>query len=239
MSKFETSPIAALIGLCAVLPGSGHVLAAEPHDHVTAAEPLDRAMAAEPSPAARGLKAVDWLVHGRIIGMIPTERTSRLAVIGGRIDTPYAVLPDLDVSYFLTDHLAVSGQAGAIRTRPVIRNSLAGDIAIGSIWNAAVSGVVRYHFLPDARFNPYLGVGASATTPIAIQPAKGVPSFKVAPQASPLLQAGFDIHLIGNWFGNAMVKYIFVPPAAYTIAGRAMKVDLNMLVVGAGIGYRF
>lgn len=169
----------------------------------------------------------------------PDGTDLRIEFIGGRVDTPAAVLPDLDVSYFLTDHLAVSGQAGAIRSRPVIRNSLVGDIAIGSIWNAVVSGVVRYHFLPNARFNPYLGVGASATTSIAVYPAKGIPAFTVKSQTSPLIQAGFDYHLTGNWFGNAMVKYVFVPPVSYEVAGVDVKADLNMLVVGAGIGYRF
>lgn len=229
MLKIDLSRIALVVGLVAGSLGSAASCAAEPSGPATT----------ESFSAAKGLKAGDWLVHGRIIGMIPTERTSRIAFIGGRVDTPAAVLPDLDVSYFLTDHLAVSGQAGAIRSRPVIRNSLVGDIAIGSIWNAVVSGVVRYHFLPNARFNPYLGVGASATTSIAVYPAKGIPAFTVKSQTSPLIQAGFDYHLTGNWFGNAMVKYVFVPPVSYEVAGVDVKADLNMLVVGAGIGYRF
>ncbi|KQO73055.1 hypothetical protein ASF22_01600 [Methylobacterium sp. Leaf87] len=241
MSTFETSSIAPLVGGGLVERGLSRArvlsLAAALCLAGTAAHGAEPAV--EPLPAAVGLRAGDWLVHGRIIGMVPTERTSRIEAIGGRIDTPAALLPDVDLSYFLTDHIAVSGQAGAIRTRPMIRDSLVGDIAIGSIWNAAVSGVVRYHFLPGARFNPYLGVGVSATTPVAVRPAPGISAFTVPSQTSPLLQAGFDHHLTGNWFANVMVKYVFVPPVAYEIAGVKVKTDLNMLVLGAGLGYRF
>ena len=226
MSKFETLLIAALVGLCAVPPGSGSSYAAEPPGPAAA-------------PTTVGLRAGDWLVHGRLVGMIPTERTSRIDPIGGRVDTPAAILPDFDLSYFLTDHVSVSGQAGPVRNRPVIRGSLVGDVAVGSIWNAVVSSVVRYHFLPDAAFNPHLGVGVSAMMPISVDPAPGIPTFKVASLICPVLQVGFDYHLTGNWFANAMVKYVFVPPQTYEIAGMKANVEMNLLIVGAGLGYRF
>ena len=114
-----------------------------------------------------------------------------------------------------------------------------GDIAIGSIWNAAAMGVVQIHFLPNARFNPYLGVGVAATTPLAITPARGIADFKLKSQVSPVLQAGVDFHLGGNWFGNAMVKYVFVPRNSYALGGVTVEAEMNMLILGAGLGYRF
>jgi outer membrane protein len=227
MSAFAPRLVPVLAGLLALAP-PGAARAAEP--------PGPAAASLEPGA---GLRAGDWLVRGRIAGSIPTESRARIDLIGGRVETPAALLPDLDVSYFLTDHVAFEAQAGAVRTRPVIRDSLVGDIAIGSIWNAAAMGLVQLHLLPGARLNPYVGIGVAASTPIAITPARGIPDFKLKAQVSPVLQAGLDYHLGGNWYANAMVKYVFVPPQAYTIGGVKVEVDLNMLVVGAGLGYRF
>ncbi|GJD84736.1 OmpW/AlkL family protein [Methylobacterium haplocladii] len=231
MSAF-TFPLALV---CVGLPAFG--LSA----HATrAAEPFSLVEADAKSVGMdAGLQAGDWLVRGRLSGSIPTQRRSHIDLIGGKIDTPAAILPDFDVSYFLTDHVAIEGQAGAVRTRPAIRNSLVGDIAIGSIWNAAAMGIVQYHFLPIARLNPYLGVGVAATTPLAIEPARGIPDFKLKSQASPVLQAGFDYRITGNWFANAMVKYVFLPRSAYELGGVKVTAEMNMLIVGAGLGYRF
>ncbi|KQT78603.1 hypothetical protein ASG51_22130 [Methylobacterium sp. Leaf465] len=206
---------------------------------VVLADGAGLARAVEPVGVDRGLRAGDWLVRGRIMGTIPTEQSTHIAVIGGQSKTPTALLPDGDVSYFLTDHIAIEGQAGPIRTRPKIRNSLVGDVAIGSVWNAAAMATLQYHLLPGARLNPYLGVGLAVTTPIAIDPARGIPDFTLGSLASPVLQAGFDYHLGGNWFGNVAVKYLFVPRQSYTIGGVRVAADLDMLMVGAGLGYRF
>ncbi|MGU3362808.1 OmpW/AlkL family protein [Methylobacterium sp. M6A4_1b] len=223
MSALTLRPIPILVGLLALVPPARPASAAEP-----------------PAPGdVAGLRAGDWLVRGRVSGSIPTERHSQIGLIGGRVDTPVAILPDADLSYFLTDHIAVEVQGGASRTRPSIRGTLVGDIKVGSIWNAAAMGMVQLHILPGARLNPYLGVGLAASTPLAILPAKGIPNFRLKSQVSPVLQAGFDYHLSGRWFANAMVKYVFVPRQSYGLGGVGVEVDLNMLIVGAGLGYRF
>lgn len=216
-----------LIGLLGVLPSRA------------ADDRLPDGAAASPSAIDRGLKAGDWLVRGGIIGAFPTLQRASIGMIGGRVDTPTALLPDGSVSYFLTDHIAIEGQVGAVLTRPKIRDSLIGDVAIGSIRNASAVGIVQYHFLPDAAVNPYVGVGVNATWPIAIEPAPGIADFKLASLTAAVLQAGFDMNLTGNWFANASLKYILAPRSGYDIGGVKVQVDMNMLIVGAGLGYRF
>jgi outer membrane protein len=229
MSTLASSLGSVLVVVLASAAGAGLARAAEPPG----------SPAAEPVGVDRGLRAGDWLVRGRISGSVPTEQSSRITVIGGQSKTPTALLPDGDIAYFLTDHIAIEGQAGPIRTRPKIRNSRVGDIAIGSVWNAGAVATVQYHVLPGARLNPYFGVGVAVTTPIAIDPEQKIPNFTLESLVSPVLQAGLDYHLGGNWFGNVAVKYVFVPRQSYTIAGVRVSADLDMLIVGAGLGYRF
>lgn len=232
MSALTPRLIIVLLGNFTLVPTSWSAAAAEPpvQDEMVMGESLD---------AVAGLRAGDWLVRGRLSGSIPTESRSHVDRIGGRIDTPAVVLPDCDVSYFITDHIAIEVQAGAVRTRPFIRASSVGDIAIGSIWNAAAMAMAQYHILPSTRFNPYLGFGLAATTPLAIAPATGIPNFQIKSQFSGVIQIGFDYHIFGKWFANAMVKYVFVPKQSYEFGDLKVEADLNTLIIGAGLGYRF
>jgi len=198
--------------------------------------------AAEPAanPVSGGLTAGSLLVRGRVVGSIPVGQFSRVEPIGGRVITPARALPDLDVTYFLSDHFALAGQVGVVSTRTSIRNSLIGDLPIGSTWSLAMTGAVQFHFLPHGVFNPYIGAGAGYTHPIAYEPAKPlITKMEADPQLGPMLQAGFDCHLGGDWYANMEIKKIFLPPQVSRIGTGSATVRLDMLIIGAGIGYRF
>ncbi|MDV2986209.1 UNVERIFIED_CONTAM: OmpW family outer membrane protein [Methylobacteriaceae bacterium AG10] len=190
--------------------------------------------------ATGALTAGSLLVRGRVVGAIPVGQFSRVEPIGGRVVTPARPLPDLDVTYFLSDHVAVAGQVGVVSTRTSIRGSLIGDLPIGTTWSLAMTGAVQVHLFPRAAFNPYLGAGAGYTHPLAYEPAKPlVTAMKADPQLGPMLQAGFDYHLVGEWYANMEIKKIFLPPQVSRIGPGSATVRLDMLIIGAGIGYRF
>ncbi|WP_192843246.1 OmpW family protein [Aureimonas sp. AU12] len=202
-----------------------------------AADQFDQDLA--PPMATQGLKAGNWLVRGRIAGLMPVNETSTVGLIGGHINVPDMLLPDLQIAYFLTDHISIEGQAGIIRTRPRIVGSFIGDFDIGSIWSAAGAASVQYHFMPEARFNPYLGAGISYSRPVSIKPDEGITDFSVSAQTSIMIQAGADYQIAGNWFGNAVAKYLFVPEQTYESQSATFVSDSNMVFAGVGIGYRF
>lgn len=188
---------------------------------------------------ATGLQAGDWLVRARVAGLFPVAETSTLEPIGGRIETPRMLLPDLQIAWFLLDHVSIEAQGGVVRTRPRIRGSMVGDLEIGTIWSAAAAASVQYHLRPGRRTNPYLGVGISYSHPVSTKPAEGISDFEVKSQTSVMLQAGVDRQLGDDWFGNAVVKYLLVPEQVYEGGGARFTSDMDMVFVGAGIGYRF
>jgi outer membrane protein len=210
-----------------------------------AADVVEPASGDIPAPASAaeapltGLRAGDWLVRARVAALLPVDETSTVGLIGGRIVTPKMVLPDLLISYFLTDHISIEGQAGVVRTRPRIVESAIGDLDIGTIWSAAAAASIQYHFLPEARLNPYVGVGASYSHAISIEPGERVSDFDVKPQVSLMVQAGADYQLSQNWFANAAAKYMLVPETVYEGGGATFTSDADMVFVGAGVGYRF
>lgn len=190
------------------------------------------------APASTGLGAGDWLLRARIMGLLPHGETSDVGLIGGRIETPDQIMPDGEMAYFLTDHVSLEVQGGIALSKPKIVDTVVGTLEIGSIWSAAVSTLAQYHFRPEARLNPYVGAGASVSWPVRIDPAAGIADFDIERLVSPMVQVGFDYQLSDDWFANAMAKYVFVPGQTYSGGGASFKSDLDMVVVGVGIGYR-
>ncbi|MBB3999558.1 OmpW/AlkL family protein [Aureimonas pseudogalii] len=219
------------VAASASLASAADVVASASEDVVAPAPSLEAPLT--------GLRAGDWLVRARVAALLPVDETSTVGLIGGRIVTPEMVIPDVLISYFLTDHISVEGQAGVVRTRPRIVDSAIGDLDIGTIWSAAAAASVQYHFLPEARFNPYVGVGASYSHAFSIKPGERVSDFDVKPQVSLIVQAGADYQISQNWFANAAAKYMLVPETVYEGGGATFTSDADMVFVGAGIGYRF
>ena len=62
---------------------------------------------------------------------------------------------------------------------------------------------------------------------------------KADPQLGPMIQAGFDYHLGGRWYANMDVKQVFLPTQVSRVGPVGATVKLDMVMVGAGLGYRF
>lgn len=191
--------------------------------------------------APTGLAAGSFLARGRVIGMIPYDQHSQIDIIGGRIDSQPMVLPDADLTYFFTDHLAVSGEIGVLKTSIVGRDTLIGKLPIGSVWSVPLMATAQYHVDAASRLDPYVGAGVYSSFYFGEHPAGGyVTNFKVSPDVGALLQAGFDYHLSGNWYANVDFRQIFLP--TQTIRNGSLggaKVSLDVAIIGVGLGYRF
>ncbi len=189
---------------------------------------------------ATGFSAGDVLVRARVAGLVPVNQRSSIDLIGGRVESPDMILPDADVTWFMTDNLALSGQAGVSRSRPEIKDSLVGDFPIGSIWSGAGTLSLQYHFRPETDFKPYIGVGAALAVPFKIEPAGGlVQDFEVDTIGGMLFQAGIDAHVTGNWYANAEAKMMLMPTYELTTDGVTAAVKQDTLVLATGVGYRF
>jgi outer membrane protein len=201
----------------------------------------DQPLKAQTIPDPFGLTAGTILLRGRLVGILPDNSNSTITPIGGHIQVSNSVSPEFDLSYFFTDHLAIEGEAGITHNQLTAEDTAFGNIAVGKIWGAPVVLLAQYHFLPDSRINPYAGVGLSIQPYFAPQPAGGtVQQLSVKSQVGAAFQIGLDYQITGRWYGNLDVKkilvnsYATVNDGAITAAGQ-----LNPLIIGLGIGYRF
>lgn len=186
-------------------------------------------------------QAGEVLVRARAIGIIPESNNSNVSVIGGHVDVTATPAPELDLTYFFTNNIAAELIAASTRHQVSASGTALGHVDVGSIWVLPPTVTAQYHFFPDRVFSPYAGAGLTVAFFYASNPAgPTVTKFGLSNAAGAAVQAGFDYALGGPWAFNADIKQIFLSTEAHLNGGviRA-KTDLDPLVAGAGIGYRF
>ena len=173
----------------------------------------------------------------RGLGVLP-DASAKIAVggvpIGGETSVTDSFVPELDGTYFFTDHIAVELIAAV--TQHSVHNTVAGNI--GSVWLLPPTLTAQYHFSPDASFRPYVGIGVNYT--FFFSPKSPLPAIHYSDNAGFALQAGVDIPVgDGPYFVNFDVKKLFLSTTV-TAAGGLVHASANLdpWIIGAGIGIR-
>lgn len=202
---------------------------------------------------ALALEAGDILVRLRGIGIVPTDESSGIQpdlTTSGLEAQPIGV-PELDFTYMVTDNI---GLELILATSPhdLDFTGVRSDIGKGgSVWLLPPTLLVQYHFMADQSIRPYLGAGVNLTLTYgedasgSLENALGGPTnIKADNSIGWAVQAGVDIDLDDRWFFNLDVKYVAISvdvaittPATSTT--RTTNLDINPVIFGAGIGYRF
>ncbi|KAA0685454.1 OmpW family protein [Azospirillum sp. YIM DDC1] len=217
------------------------------------------ALAAVSSPSLaqdfKGKSAGDILVRARALAVIPQENGD---LIGGgpfggsnigSVDIENDYIPELDVSYFITDNIALELIAGT--TRHKVSGSLitGNDIDVGKVSLLPPTLTAQYHFFTKERVSPYVGAGINYTwfydeTAARSTNADGFTTNTVdyKNRFGWALQAGVDVALTGNWSLNLDVKKIFLKTdVTANVSGVPVTSDVKIdpWLIGIGVGYRF
>ncbi len=190
-----------------------------------------------------GKQGGTFMIRARAIGVLPLDSSSSVSAIGGHVTATDQAAPELDFSYFLTDNVAFELIAATTRHNVAAEGTALGKVDVGSVWALPPTLTVQYHFMPHSAFSPYVGAGINATffyDARAAHPVVDHVSFE--DNVGAAIQAGIDYNFSGHWFANVDVKQIFLSTTAHIRTGLGpvtANTDLNPLVVGVGIGYRF
>lgn len=185
-------------------------------------------------------EAGDILLRVRGIAVTPDESSS-ISVIGGDVDASNEYVPEVDVSYFITNNIALELIAATTRHDMKADNTILGTVDLGDVGLIPPTLTLQYHFMSDNRFSPYLGAGLNYMV-FYNEDAPGgtVTSIDYDNGLGYALQAGFDVAIQGNWSVNADVKKIFFNTDVDINNGAiAADVDLDPWIFGVGVGYRF
>jgi outer membrane protein len=188
-----------------------------------------------------GKQAGTLMVRIRAIGVLPENTSSSVSAIGGGVNVTSAAAPEVDLSYFFTDHIAVEGIAASTRHSVSAGHISIGHVDVGSVYVLPPTVTLQYHFTPHERFSPYVGAGMTVAFFYDGHSAgPPVDSFGLDNNVGAAIQAGVDYNFNGHWFANFDVKQIFLNTTARINGGAIVaKTSLDPTLVGAGIGYRF
>lgn len=209
---------------------------------------LAAAAAAQPAYAEAG----DWQVRLRGILVAPNEKSGDIlpAFPGQKVQVGNSFMPEVDVTYFVSDN--VSLELIAATTKHEIAGVSGATGAIGklaSTWVLPPTLTVQYRPLPGGKVHPYVGAGVNWSLFYAEDASKGLEAavgktnVHLSSSWGVAAQAGVDIDLNERMFLNLDVKWIDMDTKARlttTAAGvQRVKVGIDPLVFGAGLGIRF
>jgi outer membrane protein len=190
-----------------------------------------------------------WMVRGRIIGVMPDEATSNWTAGGTAYGSAFdasidnSVVPELDFTYFFNKNLAVEAIAGVTQHSIKGTKGAVDGLDVGDVWLLPPTVLLQYHFDAGRGIKPYIGAGVNYTVFFGEDAGPTNSNLKLDNSFGFAAQAGVDIHLQGNWFFNVDVKKIWlntdlsVENATYGHV--TTKADIDPLIVGVGLGYRF
>lgn len=202
---------------------------------------------AAPAQAEQG----DVLLRGRAILVAPTEDSSGIepAFPNDEVSVSDSFAPEVDVTYFVTDNVGL--ELIAATTKHDVSGKTGTPKAVGELadtWVLPPTLTLQYHFAPNAKVRPYVGVGVNYTifygedASDSLESAIGDTKVELDDSFGYALEAGVDFDLTDKLFLNLDVKYIDIDTKAKLTTGslvNRVKVSIDPIVAGIGIGIRF
>lgn len=210
-------------------------------------------------PDSGGASVYDHLGH--ILPAVGLSGGPGSVVPGASTSISYSIVPELDVSYYLTKNIAVEAICCISRHHVQGVDTLFGA-SLARTWVFPPSLILQYHFTNFGAFQPYIGVGVNYTaffseagsnlwwlnTPNAgVLPATFT-SLSITPSWGVVGQIGFDYMFTENFGVNVDLKRILMEPNAHGVIwvpGSAVfvpidaKVNINPWVASVGLTFRF
>lgn len=198
-----------------------------------------------------------WMVRARVISVMPDD-AGALSVGGTRLPGSVSIgdqyVPGLDITYFFTRNLAAElilgvtphdVKATSVSVPDALTNA---SIDLGDVWLLPPTLTLQYHFRNDSGWKPYVGAGVNATFFFNEDAGPVADGIDYDTSFGPALQVGFDYDLDGQpggWALNFDVKKVWINTDVavdFTAALGAKvnaDVDINPLIIGVGLGYKF
>ena len=177
-----------------------------------------------------------WLVRVRAVDLEPANQSDPVGGVGAgdRLSVEKKVIPEFDISYFFTPHLA----AELVLTYPQKHQVYLDGGDIGSFKHLPPTLMAQYHFLPAAQIDPYLGLGVNYTHISSVHLLNGAGDLD-SNSTGLALQAGLDYRIDRHWSLNLDVKKVQIGSDVFIAGSKVSHVNIDPLMIGVGVGYRF
>lgn len=197
-------------------------------------------------------EAGDTFVRVRAIMVAPTESSGGILPTfpTEEVKVNNSVMPEVDITHMVTNNVGLELIAATTKHSTSGTSGTTGGIGkLASTWVLPPTLTVQYHFAPEAKVRPYVGAGVNYTifysekASSGLEAAVGQTNVNLKNSFGWAAQAGIDIDLNEKLFLNFDVKYIDIDTTARlattAIGTQKVKISLDPIVVGVGLGFRF
>lgn len=183
-------------------------------------------------PPVQAKEQGDWVIRFGGSYVEPKSNNSELVSVDGQMGVTF------NFSYFMTRNLAVEVLAALPFEHDI---NLVNGPRVASTKHLPPTVSLQYHFLPDARVQPYVGLGLNYTMFFSED--------TVGPLAGSKLvlddswgwagEVGVDFPLNEKWLLNFSARYIDIDTDAKLDGANLGTVNIDPWVYGAHLGIRF
>ncbi len=142
--------------------------------------------------------------------------------------------PTFDVTYMFRDNWGVEVLASTVWTHDLLVRTPTGTTRLGEVKHLPPTVSLQYHFNPEGRFRPYVGLGVNYTLLFDEEPG----ALSVDNSFGPAAQLGLDYGLNDKWFLNVSARYIDIDGDARLGSTDLGTVEVDPFVYGIHVGYR-
>lgn len=188
-----------------------------------------------------------WQVRLRGVGVVTPNESAKIGIIGGDVEISNAFIPELDFTYFFTEHFAAELILGTAKHEVKAVNTAAGNVDLGSVWLLPPTLTAQYHFYTSDKkiLKPYIGAGLNYTFFYNVK-SGGVADVEYDNALGYAAQLGFDLMLDDKFFINVDAKRLFLSTdvtvdASNLAPGLSIpaEVDIDPWLFGVGVGMKF
>ncbi|GAA0222879.1 outer membrane beta-barrel protein [Castellaniella daejeonensis] len=179
-------------------------------------------------------EAGDILLKVGVTHVEPKSDNGTVANGAVKLDIDGSTRPSFTLTYMATRNIGIE-LLGAYPFKHTINAKGLGDI--GSTQQLPPTLSLQWHFLPDAAFQPYVGVGLNYTTFFDTNSKLG--NLSLDDSWGVAAQVGVDYKLNDRWFLNADLRYIDISSNVRLNGADIGKTRINPWVATVGVGYRF
>lgn len=188
---------------------------------------------------AKEAKNYDWIIRGRAL-YVKANTSSQVTTLGGNVSASSDVVPEIDVTRFITPNVAVELIAATTQHNIALKDSAVGPSqGLGTVKLLPPTLTLQYHTNPTGKVRPYFGGGLNYTFFYGAKTGGIATSMKYQDHLGYAIQAGFDYMLTERLGLNFDIKKIFLKTNVQVNNTYTAQVRLDPWLVGAGVSYRF
>lgn len=173
-----------------------------------------------------------WQARIGVSKIVPTSDSG--SILPGEVDIDSDTGPTVNLAYFFTPNLAIDVLGGL----PFKHDIKLNGSKIGSTKQLPPIVSLQYHFAPEARLRPFVGVGLNYTYFFDEKLDNGA-DLELSDSWGAAFQVGLDVALDDNWTLGGDVRYAKIDTDVKVNGVEVGSVDVDPTVYSLNLGYRF